>query len=155
MSKDHRRGSNSEERKMIRTLDNLKLYDELMPAIKAVVAAGGGADQILRKSEALAALQLVGSLDSEKDDVRLKASVEILNRSLGKPVERSVNIYGDISKMNERDIDNQIMKALERSGAHQLIEAAVVERHLPPKVKQSRKPRVPKLINETPDNGSK
>lgn len=133
-----------EEKRMIRTLDNLKLYDELMPAIKAVVAAGGGADQILRKSEALAALQLVGALDSEKDDVRLKASVEILNRSLGKPVERSVSIYGDISKMNERDIDNQIMKALERSGAHQLIEAAVTERALP-KVKQSRKPRKAEL----------
>lgn len=141
--------TNGPEKRMLRSLDNLKIYDEMMPAIRAVIAAGGSADQILKKSEAMAALQLILALDSEKDDVKLKASVEILNRSLGKPVERSVNIYGDISKMNERDIDNQIMKALERSGATQLIEAAVSERKLP-KVKQSRKPRVPKLMPDEP-----
>lgn len=149
-----RRSSNSEERKIIRTLDNLRLYDELMPAIRACAIAQGGAEQILKKSEVLAALQLVESLDSDKDDVKLKASVEILNRVSGKPVERTLNIYGDISKLNERDIDSQIMKAIERSGSAQLIEAAVTTRSLSaPKIKQSRKPRKSDPIgNPEPQN---
>lgn len=147
-----RRSTNSEETKLIRTLDNLKLYDELMPAIRAAAIAGGGADQILKKSEAIAALKLVESLDSEKADVSLKAAIEVLNRTSGKPVERTLNIYGDISRMNEKDIDNQILRAIEKTGANQLIEAAVTERKLlPNKIKQSRKPRKPKLLGQEPD----
>lgn len=139
--KQRRPFKNKQEDTMIRSLSNLQLYDQLMPVIRAVALAGGGSEQILKKSEAAAALQLVESLISEKDDVRLKASVEILNRTTGKPVERTLNIYGDISKMNERDVDNQILRAIEKSGAHQLIETAISERALPAKVKQSRKPR--------------
>lgn len=135
-----RRASNTTEHKFIRTLDELRLYDELIPSIRAAALAGGGAEQILKRSEAIAALQLVESLSSEKDDVKLKASIEILNRTTGKPVERTLNIYGDISKMNERDVDNQILRAIEKSGAHALIEAATASKLLP-KVKQSRKPR--------------
>jgi len=134
---------------MTRTLDNLKLYDELMPAIRAAATAGGGADQILKKSEVLAAIKLIEAVNSDKADVSLKAAIEILNRSLGKPVERTLNIYGDISRMNERDIDNQILKAIERSGAEKLIEAVVTERKILPKVKQSRKPRNGNPVEET------
>lgn len=140
MSKQRRPFKNRDEANMLRTMDNLRLYDTLMPAIRAAAIAGGGADQILKRSESLAALQLIESLDSEKDDVKLKASVEILNRTSGKPVERTLNIYGDISKMNERDIDAQILRAIEKTGAHQLIEAAVSERPFA-KIKQTRKPR--------------
>ena len=144
-----RRNRNYEEIKMTRTLDNLKLYDELMPAIRAAATAGGGADQILKKSEVLAAIKLIEAVNSDKADVSLKAAIEILNRSLGKPVERTLNIYGDISRMNERDIDNQILKAIERSGAEKLIEAVVTERKILPKVKQSRKPRNGNPVEET------
>lgn len=136
----NRRASNRTEHKLIRTLDELRLYDELIPSIRAAAIAGGGAEQILKRSEAMAALQLVESLSSEKDDVKLKASIEILNRTTGKPVERTLNIYGDISKLNERDVDNQILRAIEKSGAHALIEAATASKLLP-KIKQSRKPR--------------
>lgn len=129
---------------MVRTLDNLRLYDQLMPAIRAAALSGGGADAILKKAESLAVLRIIELIDSEKDDVSLKASVEVANRSLGKPVERTLNLYSDISKMNERDVDNQILRAISTSGATQLIEAAVAERSLPtPKtrIKQARKPR--------------
>jgi len=142
---------NKTEKDMLRNLDNLKLYEALMPAIQAVVMAGGGSDTILRKSEAMAAVRLVESLSSEKDDVKLKASVEILNRTAGKPVERTLNIYGDISKMTEKDIDTQILRAIESSGAQQLVEAAVVEHKLPaPKTKKPRKAKIaPNGPNET------
>lgn len=133
---------NGEEKKTIRTLDNLRLYDQLMPAIRSCAAAGGGADQLLKKSEVLAVLKIIELIDAEKPDVALKAAIEIANRSLGKPVERTLNIFGDISKMNERDIDNQILKAIEKSGAIPLIEAATQSIQITaPKVKQSRKPR--------------
>lgn len=131
-----------QERDMVRTLDNLRLYDQLMPAIRAAFVSGGGSDQILKKAESIAAMGLVESLIAEKEDIRLKAQIEVLNRTSGKPVERTLNIYGDISKLNERDLDNQILKAIETSGAQPLIEAVMTERKLPaPKVKQSRKPR--------------
>lgn len=133
---------NKAENRMVKSLDDLKLYEALMPAIRAVVVNGGGADAILKKAESLAVMKIVQLIGSEKDEVALKASVEVANRSLGKPVERTLNIYGDISKLNEKDIDNQIMKAIEKSGADKIIEAVVTERgSLPVKVKQSRKPR--------------
>lgn len=130
------------EKQMCRNLDDLRLYEEIMPAIKAVARAGGGADMILKKSEVLAVLKIIELIGSEKPDVALKASIEVANRSLGKPVERTLNIYGDLSKMNEQDIDNQILRAIEKSGAHKLIEAAIASPQIATtKIKQSRKPR--------------
>lgn len=137
---------NKTENGVIRNLDNLRLYDELMPAIRAAAFAGGGAEQILKRSEILAVLKIVELIDSEKPDVALKASIEVANRSLGKPVERTLNIYGDISKLNERDVDNQILRAIEKSGATALIEAAT-SRALP-RIRQSRKPRKSEPLKE-------
>ncbi len=150
--KRHRFQNNKAEGKLIKNLDDLKLYDELMPAIRAAAIAGGGADSILKRAESLAVLKIIELIGSDKDEVALKASVEVANRSLGKPVERTLNIYGDISKMNERDIDNQILRAIEKSGADKLIEAVVTERAtLPVKIKQKRKPRKsdPLAVTET------
>jgi ribosome-binding ATPase YchF (GTP1/OBG family) len=126
---------------MVRSLDDLAVYQELMPVIRQVIKAGGGADQILKKSEAVAAVKLTQSLNSEKPDVALKAAIEILNRSLGKPVERSVSIYGDLNRMNEKDIDNQIMRAFDRTNSQHIIEAVVTERPALPKIKQKRRSR--------------
>lgn len=142
---------NKAEKQMLRTMDNLKIYDELMPLIREVIKAGGGAENILRKSEVYAAAQLVDSLGSEKDDVKLKASIEILNRTSGKPVERTLNIYGDLAKMNEKDIDNQILRAIEKSGASQLIDTALHAKQITTsKVKQTRKPRKSDPIGQEP-----
>jgi len=143
-----KRPYNTAEGRLIRNLDNLKLYDELMPAIRAAAFAGGGAEAILKKSEVIAVLKIIELMNSEKQDVALKAAIEVANRSLGKPVERSLNIYGDISRMNEKDIDNQILRAIQKSGATQLIEAAVTERPLT-KLKQSRKPRKSDPLGQT------
>lgn len=147
MSKKTRQRAGGQEHRLIRTLDNVRLFDELMPVIRACAIAQGGSEMILKKSEALAALQLIESLDSDKDDVRLKASVEILNRVSGKPVERTLNIYSDISKLNERDIDSQILRSIEKSGATKLIEAAISSRSIP-KVKQSKKPKKSEFIEQ-------
>lgn len=119
-----RKTGDKAETRLTNSLDDMALYQELMPVIREVAKSGGGADAILRKSEAVAAIHLVQSLSSHKADVSLKAAIEVLNRVGGRPVERSLNIFGDLSKLNERDIDNQIMRAIQKSGAQHLIGAA-------------------------------
>jgi hypothetical protein len=130
--------SSKHESDLIKAIEEKRLFDEIMPAIRAAIKAGGGADQVLKKSETLAAMRLIEATNSDKEDVRLKAATEILNRTIGKPVERSVNIYGDISKLNERDIDNQIMMLFEKQGAKQLLASTGIAH---PRSKQKRKPR--------------
>ena len=140
---------NHAEHRMVKLLDEKALFDELMPAIRAVVKAGGGADAILRKREPLADVNLIKATTSYDEQVALKANIEILNRTQGRPVERSVNLYGDINRMNERDVDAQIMRLLETTGARPLVEAAV-EVKAAPKKRQRRKPRVSNpLADET------
>lgn len=119
------RGRNPEEAKMARSLDNLAVYEQLMPVIRQLAKTGGGAEAILKQSEILAALKMVELMSSEKPDVALRASVETLNRASGKPVERSISVYGDLNKMNERDLDSQIKKLLERAGTHKQLTTTV------------------------------
>jgi hypothetical protein len=120
----------------------MELFQELMPAIRQILKSGGGADQVLKKSEPLAAVNLVKHAHSEDAGVALKASIEILNRVSGKPVERSMNIYADISKTNEADLDNQILRILEQSGAKRLVEDTLdISLTKKKKKAQKRKPR--------------
>lgn len=131
-----------EERLLINAIHEKALFDQIMPAIREAVKSGGGADAILKKSEPLAATRLVQSAASDDPAVSLKASIEILNRTQGKPVERSINVYGDISKMNERDVDAQIMSLLERTGAQKLVETTLDISAKPTRKRaQKRKPR--------------
>lgn len=136
--------STKQENDLIKAIHEKQLFDEIMPAIRAAVKAGGGAEHILKKSESIAATNLVKSALSEDAGVALKASIEILNRTQGKPVERSVNIYGDISKMSEGDVDNQIIMLLEKAGAKQLVANTLDVKP----VKKARKPRKSQLFGE-------
>jgi len=134
---------------MVRTMDNLRLYDQLMPAIKACALAHGGAEQILKKSETIAALTLAEAMNSEKDDVKLKAAIEILNRTGGKPVERSVSIFADANRLADKDLDGQILQLMSRSGASALVNEALIVKAVA--VKKARKPRKSKLFDEVID----
>lgn len=133
--------STREEKEMIKAIHEKRLFDQIMPAVRAAVKAGGGADAVLKKSETLAALALIEGTQSEKDEVRLKAATEILNRTIGRPVERSINIYGDLTRMNEKDVDSQIMLLLENTGASKLLKDAGVTAPKSKRSKQKRKPR--------------
>lgn len=132
---------NKQEAVTIRNMDNLRLYDELMPAIRQVAIHGGGAEQILKRSEVLAVMKIAELMGSLKEEVALKAAIEVANRSLGKPVERTINMYGNLSQMNETDIDNQIKRLIKKTGTDQLVEMAAAPEQPPMKVKQRRKPR--------------
>lgn len=110
-----------QERELVKALDEKALWESLSPAIHAILKHGTGSAQLLlKKSESLAAVTLLTSLASKKDDVRLRAAIELLNRSLGKPVERRIDVYADIGQLNETELDTQIktlMKQVGESGA--------------------------------------
>lgn len=109
--------SSKYERDLIHSMDEKALWDSLMPAIKAILKFGtGSAQMLLKKSESLAAVTLLTSLASKKDDVRLKAAIELLNRSLGKPVERRIDVYADIGSLNESELDTQIKTLMKQVG---------------------------------------
>lgn len=127
------------------------LFQKILPALREVIRTGGGPDQILKKSESVAAMTLLESTQSEKEEIRLKAATEILNRTMGKPIERSVNVYGDISKMSEADVDHQIMSLLDRTNSKKLLETTLGLPKKKRKKLQSRKPRIsdPLVIDGT------
>lgn len=99
------------------------LFRALLPSLRRIVRAGGTADSVLKESEPYAALQLTElALRSEKDDVRLRAANAILDRTLGRPVERSMNVYADISKMRDEDLDRQLVQLIKQTGAEQVLQ---------------------------------
>lgn len=137
---------------MIKALDEKRMFDSLMPALRAILKAGGGADKVLKQSEPLAAVNLVKHAASEDEGIALKASIEILNRVSGKPVERSINVYADTGRLSDRDLDSQIQRLIKQSGAKQFLQQTL---DVTPKKKgrkaQKRKPRVSEFTPEVTD----
>ena len=128
------------EDSLIEAMDDQKLAALFLPAIKEVIRAGGGADAILKKSEALAATKLSTSVLSAKPDVALRASIEILNRIQGKPVERHLNIYADVAQMSESQLDQEIVALAKRAGAQNIIDAVIETVKLPVKPRAKKAP---------------
>lgn len=127
-----------------------EIFQQLLPAIRAVVRSGGGADQMLKKSEPLAAMKLIKSTMDEDPSVALKASTEILNRVSGRPVERTMTLFADVGRLNERDLDSQILRLMKQTGAdgaHQLM-GAVLDHPIAAIPKKKRRPRTPKIVEE-------
>lgn len=107
---------------LIEELDNKRLYDFFMPAIKAVIASGGGADAIMKKSEVMAAIRLAEIAAAGSEANALHASKEILNRSLGKPVERHLSIHAEIAGLTEEQLDQQILLLAKKAGAEEVVQ---------------------------------
>jgi hypothetical protein len=133
---------------LLNALAQKELIEHLGPTLTRILREGGGAEAVLKKTEKYAAVTLASLLVSENDAVRRQAAKDILERVSGKAVERSVNIYGDIAKLNERDIDQQILQLIGKTQADKILEATVV-RERP--IKQSRKPRKSQPLVEGPD----
>lgn len=122
----------------------MEIFEQMLPAIRAIMKNGGDANSILKKSGPLAAYKTVELLGSEKEEVALKAADKILAYDLGKPVEKSINVYGDISRMNEKDVDNQILQLLKDVGPRKLLANTLDIKVSKPK--QKRKPRTEKVL---------
>jgi Xaa-Pro aminopeptidase len=113
------------ETALIEAIDEMKFYKELQPALQAALKYGAGSDKILRKSQALAVAKLIQLLKSDKEDVQLRAASQILDRALGKAIERKVNIYGDIENLNPHEIDAKIKRLLKKHDAPEVIDAII------------------------------
>lgn len=122
------------EAQLVNELDDRKLADLFLPAIKEILKAGGGADAILARSESLAAVKLVTSILTSNSDTALRAATEVLNRRLGKPVEKRLTIYGDVADMNEDQLDREIISLAKRAGVNEVVEMLVA----PPAEKRKR-----------------
>lgn len=100
---------NKNENNLINGLDEKALWETLGPIFKGIIKHGtGNADDLIKKSQAVAALTMIKSLMSDKDDVKLRAATELLNRSLGKPVERKIDIYANLNEVSEAEIDTRL-----------------------------------------------
>lgn len=109
-----------------KAMDEKALWDSLKPAITTIIKHGtGSAQALLKKSEAIAAVTLLTSLASKKDDIRLKAAIELLNRSLGKPVERRIDVYADLNSLNENELDTQIKTLMRQVGENKTFDAVL------------------------------
>lgn len=114
-----------EENKLIAALDEADLFRELQPAIQAALKFGGGSESILRRSQGLAAARLIELLNSPKEDVRLKAISQVLDRALGRSVERKINVYADLEGLNEKELDRRLKQLMQKQEPALVLDAAI------------------------------
>lgn len=126
------------------------LFKQLLPALRAVAQSGGGADQMLKKSEPLAAMRIIETAARGDPANALKAATEILNRVSGRPVERTMTLFADVGRLNEKDLDGQIARLLKQhgsDGAHQYL-GVVLDEPIKALPKKKRKPKTPKILEQ-------
>lgn len=138
-------GKNNTENNAIDALDKLRLLDEYLPAVESFVKKGGTIDGFLRETTPVAYARLATLLMDSDSNVAHKAAVELLNRAEGKPVERKHVLYGDVAELNERQLDNEIMKTLKQDP--NLVN--LLKETLPPAEPAPKKPqkRMPKVLD--------
>lgn len=140
------RSQHPTEDAILHAIEEKALFDEFYPVIREIIKAGGGADNILKKSEPYAAVTMASLLKSDKAEVRMAAAKNILERVSGKAVERSVNLNFDPTRLSSKDLDSQIKKLMKELGPKTFTENVLEVRALPPK--QKRKPKKSKLIED-------
>jgi hypothetical protein len=112
---------NEVESHLVDKLDDKRLAEIFLPAIKAILKSGGGAEAILKQSEAMAAVRLSTSAMNASPETALKAAIEILNRTQGRPVERRLNVYADMAEMTEEQLDREIYTLAKRAGVKEQV----------------------------------
>lgn len=113
------------ETALIAAIDEMSFYQELQPAIKAALKYGGNADKLIKRSQILAACKLLELLKSEKEDVQLRAASQLLDRALGKSIEKKININADLEDLKPSEIDSRIKQLLKKHDQSVVIDAIV------------------------------
>lgn len=142
-----------QENDLLKAIEKKKFFDEFYPKIKAIVKAGGGADNVLKSSEPFAAATIANLLNDEKSEVRLNAAKLIMDRVSGKAVERSMHIGLDVGKLRSEDLDAQIRRLMNQLGPKKFAENILDIKALPKPegMKQKRKPGVFEVVEEGND----
>ena len=144
-TRKHNRGT---ENKTIRALDKVRLMEDYIPAIEKFLKSGGTIEGFLRQSTPIAYARLATLLMDSDSTVAHKAAVEILNRAEGKPIERKQILHGDLADLNERQLDNEILRGLKRSPELAQELAEVLEVQVVEKPKKNRAARKVNLIDD-------
>lgn len=118
--KKYRRTTNHELNKAVRTVDNLTAFqnfaDTVLPALRADLAAGMTAPQILEKYQAVAAARLVTQLaQADSPAAALAAANSVLDRVQGKAVERKA-ITHRLDQVDEREVDALLRTKMKSAG---------------------------------------
>lgn len=113
------------EEDMCEALDKRRLVEELveewLPVFKRIKSEKD-ADLILNEASPLAALTQISLMLGGSERVKLEATKQVMDRSMGKPVERSISLNGDIMKMREKEVDNEIGRILNKLGTGEVKE---------------------------------
>lgn len=149
--------STKQENDLVKAIHDKELFDHIMPALREL-AKHGSIESMLKKSSPLAVMKMIKLLNSEKEEVVLKAAEKIIAYDIGKPVERSVSIFGDVKDMSEKDVDARLLALFEKTGAQKVLAPVIDTKALPAaKPKQRRKPRKSDPLangQEEPSEGS-
>lgn len=105
----HPMGRNYNDNDMAKNLDALREFEkfksEILPKIQKMLKEGKKAEDIIAWGQSLAAARLVtDALTNEDSNQALKSVKEVLDRGLGKPVEK-VQTTHKFEKLKEEELD--------------------------------------------------
>ncbi len=106
------------EEEMIRNIDYkesvLDLAEKLLPFIKADIAAGD-MEKLLEKFAPIGFLKMAEiAVKGKNERDQLSAAIALVDRAGFRPVERSINLEGDMSKMAPNQLDAFLKNAWTR-----------------------------------------
>jgi hypothetical protein len=121
-------------------VQKMRIIDQLMPAIDLVVNKDISLEEFAKEVAPLAAMRMAALVLSQDPNIAFKASQEILNRELGKPMERRAVLTADVKDLNERQLNNEILRYLRD-------DAALLDQAQPSKSKpKTSLPKVKKVV---------
>ena len=105
----------STEETLINNLDYketvLELADKLLPFVKADIAAGD-MEKLLEKFAPIGFLKMAElAVKANNERTQLAAAIALVDRAGYRPVERSINLEGDLSKMAPGQLDSFLKNA--------------------------------------------
>lgn len=86
----------------------------------------GSIDALLERSKSIAIIELLNLMaTATKEDVRLRAVDSVLNRAIGKPIERKIDLYANLADVDPKDLDRRIAELAKQVGAKELLESCI------------------------------
>jgi hypothetical protein len=106
------------ENEIIEALDAkhemIALFDEYYPVLKEL-AEVGDVEQLLKKNAPIAVLTLIKEMATAgKSRERIEAATKLAYMAGYKPVERNINIEGNIDRMSEPQLDTLLGSAFKK-----------------------------------------
>lgn len=105
------------EKKMVEGIDvkdlMLQELDTWVPVFRKL-SKERDPDMIMREASPLAALTQVALLLGGSERAKVDVSKQILDRVMGKPVDRSVNLSADIMKLRDVEIDHELRRLIHK-----------------------------------------